>query len=113
MATRKTSEVAPGDRYIYDFGLCSSKRGWAQLDTRQDAAYYGNWVNPHKRATFSFCEGDTTLVECDTDEEFVSHVRSVVDWHAQQDGAPAKIDGMCDPDLIAAFERLGLSDILH
>ena len=110
---KRTTEFAPGDRYIYDFKLCTSKSGWAQLDTRQDAPYYGNWVNPTKRCTFSYCEGDTTLVECESDEEFAAHVREMVDWHTKNDRQPARIDGMCNPDIIAAFERLGLSDILH
>ena len=26
----------PGDRYRYDFNVCSCARGWAQVDTAQD-----------------------------------------------------------------------------
>jgi len=36
-------------RYAFDFRLCHFKNGWAQLDTRQDASYYGNWINPVTR----------------------------------------------------------------
>ena len=25
-----TREFCPGDRYLYDFGLCSYEKGWAQ-----------------------------------------------------------------------------------
>ena len=28
-----TREFCPGDRYAYDFGLCSYENGWAQVDT--------------------------------------------------------------------------------
>ena len=35
-----TREFCPGDRYLYDFGLCSYKKGWAQVDTAQDASYF-------------------------------------------------------------------------
>lgn len=31
----------PGDRYRYDFDLCSCARGWAQADTAQDASWFG------------------------------------------------------------------------
>lgn len=34
---------APGERYDFDFGECSYANGWAQIDTRQDASYYGTW----------------------------------------------------------------------
>ena len=36
-----TREFAPADRYVYDFGLCSYKNGCAQVDTAQDASYFG------------------------------------------------------------------------
>ena len=72
---KTTREFAPADRYLYDFGLCSVANGWAQFDTAQDASYFGNWINPDRRMMFSYAEGDTTLVECETDEEFAAHVR--------------------------------------
>ena len=37
-------EFCPGDRYTYDFGLCSFEKGWAQVDTAQDASYFGTWT---------------------------------------------------------------------
>ena len=30
-----------GDRYRFDFDLCSCARGWAQVDTAQDASWFG------------------------------------------------------------------------
>ena len=56
-----TREFCPGDRYVYDFGLCSYENGWAQVDTAQDASYFGTWANPTRLMIFSYCEGDTTL----------------------------------------------------
>ena len=58
-----TREFWPGDRYVYDFGLCSYKKGWAQFDTAQDARYFGTWANPTRLIIFSYCKGDTTLKE--------------------------------------------------
>ena len=39
-----TREFCPGDRYVYDFGLCNHEKGWAQVDTAQDASYFGKWA---------------------------------------------------------------------
>ena len=65
-----TREFAPADRYLYDFGLCSYANGWAQVDTAQDASYFGTWANPTRLLIFNYCEGDTTLHEAETPEEF-------------------------------------------
>jgi hypothetical protein len=114
MPIKTTRQFAPGDRYRYDFGPCSYAKGWAQLDTAQDASYYGNWVNPSERKTFSYCEGDTTLVECDTDEEFAAHVRESVKWHDEAGHGPARIDpGLGHDGVRAALERAGLADLFH
>jgi hypothetical protein len=101
-----------GDRYKYDFRNCTSANGWAQLDTRQDASYYGNWVNPTERKLFSYCEGDTTLTECDNDADFIAAVRESIRWHAEREYFIG-IDGMCNEQIIAAFTKLGLAEFLH
>lgn len=50
----------PGDRYRYDFDLCSCARGWAQVDTAQDASWFGTWASPAERTILNFAEGDVT-----------------------------------------------------
>ena len=37
--------IPEGDRYQFDFNLCSGARGWTQFDTDQDAWYFGIWVH--------------------------------------------------------------------
>ena len=64
-----TREFCPGDRYTYDFGSCCYEKGWAQVDTAQDASYFGTWANPTRLMIFSYCEGDTTLREAGSPEE--------------------------------------------
>jgi len=39
-------EFCPGNRCTYDFGLCSNEKSWAQVDTAQDASYFGTWAKP-------------------------------------------------------------------
>jgi hypothetical protein len=109
----KITEFAPADRYLYDFGACSIAKGWAQFDSAQDASYFGNWVNPVKREWFAYCEGDTTLIRCESDAEFAAYVRETFDWYAERDGRRPGIDPGFSDDLKAAFNRVGLTDLLH
>jgi hypothetical protein len=113
MAVHRTDEFAPASRYLYDFGACSTGNGFAQFDSRQDAEYFGNWINPTKRIWFSYTEGDTTLIRCDTDAEFVAYVRETFAWYEERDGRRPGIDPGFSEDLKAAFVALGLGDLLH
>lgn len=110
---KTTREFAPADRYLYDFGLCSYANGFAQVDTSQDASYFGTWANPTRLIVFSYCEGDTTLQECETAEEFAAELRAIDAWNVSQGHGRALIDPGLDPAFKAEFERLGLADLLH
>lgn len=110
---KTTREFAAGDRYRYDFGLCSYANGWAQIDTAQDASYFGTWANPTKLMIFSYCEGDTTLQEAETPEEFAAALRAIDAWNVNAGYGPARIDPGFDPDMKAAFEAVGLQDMLQ
>lgn len=105
---------APADRYVYDFGACSTKNGFAQIDTKADASYYGTWCSPERRAIVNYCEGDVTLRLAENGSEFVTAIRELAEWTDEMGYGPMRIDGMCNPELIAEFERLGLGgDLLH
>ncbi|MBF0240013.1 MAG: hypothetical protein HQM12_20110 [SAR324 cluster bacterium] len=65
------------ERYLFDFDVCTSKQGWNQYDTHQDAWYFGIWYHPEKRLIFTYAEGDTTLIECQTNESFQSELKSM------------------------------------
>jgi hypothetical protein len=52
---KRTDLHIEGERYQFDFG---DMRDWVQLDTTQDASYYGNWVCPKTYRIASFAEGD-------------------------------------------------------
>lgn len=111
MIKRTNGFEVMGDRYKYDFRLCTMKNGWAQLDSKQDASYYGNWVNPTLRQLFSYCEGDTTLTECEDDADFIQAVRECCEWHKER-GYFIGID--CGKiEIEDAFDRLGLGEYLH
>ena len=108
-----TREFAPADRYLYDFGLCSYANGWAQVDTAQDASYFGTWANPTQLLIFNYCEGDTTLKKAESPEDFVTELREIDAWNRAQGYGLAPIDPGYDPAMKVAFEVPGLGDMLH
>ena len=75
--TTKESFDMNGERYKYDFGACSPKKGFAQVDTSQDAWYYGNWANPTTLELVSYAEGDVTIKTAETEAEFVEEMRKM------------------------------------
>jgi len=105
-----THEFHPADRYFYDFGLCSVKNGYAQLDTRNDAPYFGMWANPMKRIIFSYIEGDCNTTKCETDTEFVEEITRIAELYGTEF---LGIDPGFDKTLKARFVSLGLKNLLH
>ena len=96
------------DRYQLDFGPCSTKNGFAQLDTKQDAWYYGVWANCEKRIVVSYAEGDLTTTTCENDQEFVEVITKwgKEDYFIGID--PGIADGAAEP-----WKALGLGEFLH
>lgn len=113
MTVKTIREFAPADRYVYDFGVCSYDKGFAQVDTKQDASYFGTWASPTRRMVVSYCEGDVTTDICETDEEFVAQLRSIDSWNVANGYGNARIDPGFSPAMKADFERIGLADMLH
>ena len=108
-----THKHIDGNRYTYDWGQCSRQAGFAQIDTKEDASYYGNWANPIDLKTVHYVEGDVSEYEFETREEFVQHIRDLIDGMDRLGYGPVRIDGMCDPRIIEGFKDLGLGDLLH
>lgn len=103
--TRSFESMA--DRYKFDLSLSTSE-GWAQLDSGQDASYYGQWVNPFERKTFAFVEGDKILVEYDTDQEFIEGLKETQDWDLEHTGKTG-IDPGFNEGLRQKFLDMGIS----
>ncbi len=100
------------ERYTYDFKICTYANGWAQLDTDQDASYFGTWANPLTFELMSYCEGDTTHTKCETEQEFIHKMAELIAWN-QERGYFIGVDGMCRDNIIQAFTRMGFGDALH
>jgi hypothetical protein len=77
-ADRKLGIHRGEDRYYYDF---EALKGWRQFDTSQDAWYFGVWVNICERMTFTYAEGDRTLVICPTLESFKAELANAAEFY--------------------------------
>lgn len=110
---KKTETHEDSDRYQFDFYECSSKKGYAQIDTDQDAWYYGHWANPTELKFVGYCEGDVTRIQFDNPAEFCQYIRQWCENAAHYDGKRAKIDALGNPPVITAFKKLRLDDLLH
>ena len=62
---------------------------------------------------FSYCEGDTTLKDAASSEEFAAELREIDAWNRAHGYGPARIGPGYDQTMKAAFEGLGLADMLH
>ena len=69
------------ERYIVDFAENRLKEGWLQFDTRQDAPYFGVWMNPLKLQTLSYAEGDWSLVTCDDKDSYNQEIESAIEFY--------------------------------
>ena len=110
---KTTREFAPADRYTYDFGVCSYAKGFAQFDSPQDASYYGMWCSPTRRMIVSYCEGDVTMHEAETDQEFVEALDKISAWNVEHQGGPARIDPGLNPAMKEAFIAIGAAHLLY
>lgn len=109
---RETGFIMNGDRYRFDSGECSVKNGFAQVDTKQDAWYYGTWANPHTLTIVSYAEGDITRQTAEDAEEFASAMRELKAWNEKL-GYWMGIDPMLNTEIESKFKELGLGDLLH
>ena len=97
------------DRYAFDMGQCSMSNGFAQVDTTQDAPYFGIWANPFSFIVITYAEGDITTEECASKEEFIELLGTVKEFYEFKG-----IDcGWTHNKIDTKFEDLGLKDLLH
>ncbi len=105
-------EFNPCDRYVFDFDICAISKGWAQVDTSQDASYFGTWANPKSLEVVSYTEGDIVSKKCDNKQEFIDELNSIKKWN-NENGYSFAIDPGLQCDIEKEFINLGLSHLLH
>lgn len=94
-------------RYAFDFKYCTYAKGWAQVDTPQDAWYFGVWTNPTSLKIITHAEGDTTVISCDNSQEYAAEVSKACDFYS------AKIDAGCKQSIVEKITNHGLSEYLY
>lgn len=117
MATLTRGSDFGGERYKYDSKLCANSKGWAQVDTSQDASYYGTWANPITFEIFNYCEGDITHTQCDNEADFIIEMRKTIEWNKEREYWLGIDPGWPGTDMTIriseAFTRMGLGEFLH
>jgi len=100
------------DRYIFDFNFCSMRKGWCQIDTKNDASYFGNWVHPGKLEIITFAEGDVTNIILDNIKELKDEIVKMEKFYNEQyeerfrNGKSIQID--CFPGAKEIIKKIGL-----
>lgn len=99
-----------GDRYYFDFEACKNSNGWCQIDTEQDASYYGNWINPAALKAVTFAEGDLAQISFE-------HFAEMTAWMERFAAHPGLGFLGLDPGLnettIAACKERGYDRFFH
>jgi hypothetical protein len=106
------------DRYTFDFGACSIANRFAQVDTSQDASYYGIWANPFSLTVVSYTEGDIVVAKAADKQEFVAELAKIKAWDEKISSKSKERFGVdCgwkrESLLRAEFVWLGLGGLLH
>ena len=99
------------DRYAFD-RCFSVGNGYAQIDTTQDAAYFGTWASPSERKIVTYAEGDITYQTAETDEEFAEAIRALWQWNRER-GFLFGIDTGGSAELAEQFRAVGLGELLQ
>ena len=106
----------PADRYAYDFNACSIAKGYAQIDTWQDASYFGTWANPETLTIVCYCEGDVSVTVAETPQEFIDEIHKIKAWNNEnaKNGFKGIDTGWKENNPIEMkFRALGLGDLIH
>lgn len=112
MSTLIRDFTAFGDRYQHDVKRNRST-GWAQVDTYQDASYFGVWTNPTTHEIFTYCEGDLCLEQCDDDADYIRALRAALEFYDDKPHFITRIDAKFAPELAERFIALGFADRIH
>lgn len=73
METTET-HIADANRYQFDGNLIG--QGYAQIDSEQDAWYFGTWLHPKKLHMITYAEGDVIAHQFESAEEFIGFIVS-------------------------------------
>lgn len=117
MTTITRTFAEDGSRYEIDCGPCSPDRGFCQVDTDQDASWFGIWTNPQTMVIASYMEGDITVerATCPFDYRRALVNTLTAYRHPNPDRGHAMVDlGLFRrAEMLDAFVSLGLASYVH
>ena len=93
-------------------GYQLSKLGYCSIDTREDAPYFGNWVNVEKLKIITYAEGDYTAPTGDNKEEFLIHLKKVIKFY-QDRKEFLGIDPELNEKKRDSLINFGLANLIH
>jgi hypothetical protein len=80
------------NRYFFDNSECNPARtNFCQIDTWQDASYFGIWADPVGLRVVKFIESEVYRHEFDSEAAFREKVQSILE-HNRDGGGHASID---------------------
>lgn len=103
------------DRYAFDYGICSYRLGWAQVDTHQDASYFGIWTHPVSRMICTYAEGDVTVERCSDETDYRAALLRIITCYDRSE-RPCRIDVMAlavSHPIRDGLIALGMASYLH
>jgi len=101
------------DRYVFDFNHCTIEKGFAQIDTSQDASYFGTWANPFEFKIINYCEGDVSIQTMESEQEFKEEIERIKTWNEEMGFRFIGIDPGFNEALAKRFKDIGLNSMLH
>ena len=94
-------------------GYQLSKLGYSSIDTRDDAPYFGNWVNVDQLKVITYVEGDYIETSGDDEEEFKNYLlEKIIKWY-QDRKEFLGIDPGLDEKKRDSLINFGLSNLIH
>jgi hypothetical protein len=104
-------------RYLFREGL--KDKNWRRFLTRQDAHYFGVWINDVTRQSANYCEGDTCITTCHSEESYQKELADLREFHSPpkpdtmlvtgDDGSTIKVEIPYDHDGLTSEGRELLS----
>ena len=110
---KTTRSFVSTERYEFDFKHCTTGKGFAQVDTSQDAPYFGIWANPFTLRVVTYCEGDITIQDAANETEFIQEIQAIRTWNHENGHKFIGIDPGFNESLKSKFNEIGLSEMLH
>lgn len=111
------SFASDGNRYEIDRGPCSYANGFCQIDTDQDAGWYGTWTSPERRIIATYAEGDIIVEKAEDDYEYrkalVNHLTSHSHVNPNRPHAMIDIGLTRSAEFREMFVSLGLASYIY